>query len=229
MDKPSVWRAVVSSTDPRRTRDPGSHSSRPGSAMGYRLYDISTVVLPSNQNRHISGRSCVDGSGCKRERETDRKREKGAEIGGEKTAEPGGAPRGSIALVSLLWASDATEALLALPEKGGRGQHSNSNYTVLTVESWAEGKQIGAHSAKVIRQLYVKSYRATTLSHPLPSTPPPSILLRPWQKTPVSKPPPPLHSSPAHRGRRGRALTMSAYIHRKLFSQGKEMGTVCQQ
>ncbi|KAM8862444.1 IQ motif and Sec7 domain ArfGEF 1a isoform 3-T3 [Spinachia spinachia] len=40
MDKPSVWRAVVSSTDPRRTRDPGSHSSRPGSAMGYQLYDI---------------------------------------------------------------------------------------------------------------------------------------------------------------------------------------------
>uniref|UniRef100_A0A3P9LBB6 IQ motif and Sec7 domain ArfGEF 1 n=1 Tax=Oryzias latipes TaxID=8090 RepID=A0A3P9LBB6_ORYLA len=40
MDKPSVWRAVVSSTDPRRTRDPGPHSSRPGSAMGYRLYDI---------------------------------------------------------------------------------------------------------------------------------------------------------------------------------------------
>lgn len=40
MDKPSVWRAVVSSTDPRRTRDPGSHSSRPGSAMGYRLYDM---------------------------------------------------------------------------------------------------------------------------------------------------------------------------------------------
>ncbi|XP_037627976.1 IQ motif and SEC7 domain-containing protein 1-like isoform X4 [Sebastes umbrosus] len=40
MDKPSVWRAVVSSTDPRRTRDPGSHPSRPGSAMGYRLYDI---------------------------------------------------------------------------------------------------------------------------------------------------------------------------------------------
>ncbi|KAM8831179.1 IQ motif and Sec7 domain ArfGEF 1a isoform 2-T2 [Synchiropus picturatus] len=37
MDKPSVWRAVVSSTDPRRNRDPGS---RPGSAIGYRLYDI---------------------------------------------------------------------------------------------------------------------------------------------------------------------------------------------
>lgn len=40
MDKPSVWRAVVSSTDPRRTRDPASHSNRPGSAMGYRLYDM---------------------------------------------------------------------------------------------------------------------------------------------------------------------------------------------
>ncbi|XP_061779670.1 IQ motif and SEC7 domain-containing protein 1-like isoform X2 [Nerophis lumbriciformis] len=44
MDKPSVWRAVVSSTDPRRARDPGPHPhphpSRPGSAMGYRLYDI---------------------------------------------------------------------------------------------------------------------------------------------------------------------------------------------
>lgn len=40
MDKPNVWRAVVSSTDPRRTRDPGSHPSRPGSAMGYRLYDM---------------------------------------------------------------------------------------------------------------------------------------------------------------------------------------------
>ncbi|XP_075883065.1 IQ motif and Sec7 domain ArfGEF 1a isoform X3 [Nelusetta ayraudi] len=40
MDKPSVWRAVVSSTDPRRSRDAGPHPSRPGSAMGYRLYDI---------------------------------------------------------------------------------------------------------------------------------------------------------------------------------------------
>lgn len=45
MDKPSVWRAVVSSTDPRRMRDPGSHSSRPGSAMGYRLYDMWVVCL----------------------------------------------------------------------------------------------------------------------------------------------------------------------------------------
>lgn len=40
MDKPSVWRAVVSSTDPRRMREPGSHPSRPGSAIGYRLYDM---------------------------------------------------------------------------------------------------------------------------------------------------------------------------------------------
>ncbi|CAG11350.1 unnamed protein product [Tetraodon nigroviridis] len=40
MDKPSVWRAVVSSTEPRRTREPGPHSSRPRSAIGYRLYDM---------------------------------------------------------------------------------------------------------------------------------------------------------------------------------------------
>ncbi|KAM6977526.1 IQ motif and SEC7 domain-containing protein 1-like isoform 2-T2 [Aplochiton taeniatus] len=43
MDKPSVWRAVVSSTDPRRQREPmppWAHQDRPGSAVGYRLYDI---------------------------------------------------------------------------------------------------------------------------------------------------------------------------------------------
>ena len=38
----------------------------------------STVVLPSNQNRHISGRSCVDGSSCKRQRETERARGRGS-------------------------------------------------------------------------------------------------------------------------------------------------------
>ncbi|CAL8257851.1 unnamed protein product [Gadus morhua 'NCC'] len=40
MDKPSVWRAVVSTTDPRRARDPGCQPPRPSSAMAYRLYDI---------------------------------------------------------------------------------------------------------------------------------------------------------------------------------------------
>nr|XP_046221131.1 IQ motif and SEC7 domain-containing protein 1-like isoform X2 [Oncorhynchus gorbuscha] len=47
MDKPSVWRAVVSSTDPRRPRSEtstptggGAHPDRPSSAMSYRLYDI---------------------------------------------------------------------------------------------------------------------------------------------------------------------------------------------
>ncbi|XP_072305032.1 IQ motif and Sec7 domain ArfGEF 1a isoform X2 [Eucyclogobius newberryi] len=41
MDKPSVWRAVASTSDNRRARDPNApHASRPGSAMGYRLYDI---------------------------------------------------------------------------------------------------------------------------------------------------------------------------------------------
>ncbi|KAK1898497.1 Piezo-type mechanosensitive ion channel like [Dissostichus eleginoides] len=48
MDKPSVWRAVVSSTDPRRARDPGSQSSRPGSAMGYRLYDMDERLLDAS-------------------------------------------------------------------------------------------------------------------------------------------------------------------------------------
>ncbi|KAF0036101.1 hypothetical protein F2P81_011413 [Scophthalmus maximus] len=50
MDKPSVWRAVVSSTDPRRTRDP----SRPGSAMGYRLYDILSPRKPLTTESHVA-------------------------------------------------------------------------------------------------------------------------------------------------------------------------------
>lgn len=32
---------------------------------------VVVVVLPSNRNRHISGRSCVDGSSCNWERETE--------------------------------------------------------------------------------------------------------------------------------------------------------------
>uniref|UniRef100_A0AAV2M0I6 Alkylated DNA repair protein AlkB homologue 8 N-terminal domain-containing protein n=1 Tax=Knipowitschia caucasica TaxID=637954 RepID=A0AAV2M0I6_KNICA len=47
MDKPSVWRAVASTSDSRRARDPppsAPHASRPGSAMGYRLYDIHDSV-----------------------------------------------------------------------------------------------------------------------------------------------------------------------------------------
>ncbi|XP_077404092.1 IQ motif and SEC7 domain-containing protein 1 isoform X3 [Vanacampus margaritifer] len=59
MDKPSVWRAVVSSTDPRRMRDPGAHPSRPGSAIGYRLYDIVEGDGRSNE----SGPSLDAGAG----------------------------------------------------------------------------------------------------------------------------------------------------------------------
>lgn len=56
--------------------------------------------------------------------------------------------------------------------------------------------------------LFLPSYTATTLSHPLPSTPPPSILLRAWQKThtPLSPSlrPPYNPTSPAHWGQRRR-------------------------
>ncbi|KAL1021496.1 hypothetical protein UPYG_G00014000 [Umbra pygmaea] len=54
MDKPSVWRAVVSSTEPRRPRSEsgalsggGAHADRPSSAMSYRLYDMAAAALSS--------------------------------------------------------------------------------------------------------------------------------------------------------------------------------------
>ncbi|XP_068189906.1 IQ motif and Sec7 domain ArfGEF 1a isoform X3 [Antennarius striatus] len=63
MDKPSVWRAVASSTDPRRTREAGPHPSRPGSAVGYRLYDIVEGDGRPNDSGHSldGGASYVQG------------------------------------------------------------------------------------------------------------------------------------------------------------------------
>ncbi|KAK6303732.1 hypothetical protein J4Q44_G00261860 [Coregonus suidteri] len=81
MDKPSVWRAVVSSTDPRRPRSEsstppggGAHPDRPSSAMSYRLYDINSPLhrlTALNENRLVLVRKSRDlvkvtrGSGLK--------------------------------------------------------------------------------------------------------------------------------------------------------------------
>ncbi|KAJ3587082.1 hypothetical protein NHX12_013472 [Muraenolepis orangiensis] len=62
MDKPSVWRAVVSTTDPRRPRDPGcGQPPRPSSAMAYRLYDMPRQAKHANGYRvwHVHRCHCV--------------------------------------------------------------------------------------------------------------------------------------------------------------------------
>lgn len=70
---------------------------------------------------------------------------------------------------------------------------------------------------------FLPSYKPTRLTHPLPCTPPPSILLRAWQKPTLpclpASAPLILHTSPAHGGRRGgeREKERAAFVHRRLL------------
>lgn len=63
-----MWSYNIAAAPPY-WRSPANH--RPLCEDSIRSFS-STVVLPGNHHRHISGRSCVDGSNCKRQREKGR-------------------------------------------------------------------------------------------------------------------------------------------------------------